>query len=283
MANQKSSFNNECEHHKFSFEARDGCRLSGAILELKYNIPKLTVILLHGGGPDHESLLPLAKKICNERTVVLPDVRGYGRSVYYDPNFYTWSNYAADLIDLLNHLGVPKAVIGGAGIGTTICLKTAINYPERVSGLVLISIEDIEDDEAKAKEIAFFEQYMEQLRENGIWAAWESILDNLSPVIGAMVRDSIPRSDAKSILAAASIVYDRSFRNVGELKDISVPMLIIPGGDERHPSALAIQLAKMLQQAVLSKVGLTNEVRSIQDFAETFAPVIQSFLNSRLL
>lgn len=267
------------DHQYFNFVAGDGCKLNAAIFKPRNNLSKSTLVLLHGGGPDHQSLLPLAKRLCYNRTVILPDVRGYGKSVCYDPSSYTWANYASDINDLLDSLQIPNAVIGGAGIGTTISLKAAITYPERVSGLVLISVEDIEDDEHKAEEVAFFEQYMDQLRKNGLTAAWESILSNLSPVIGAMVRDAIPRSDSKSILAAASIVYDRAFHNITELRDISVPLLIIPGNDQRHPSALAIQLAQLLKQAVLSDVGLSDEIRTIEDFADAFAPVINNFLN----
>jgi 3-oxoadipate enol-lactonase len=269
------------DHKYFNFEAKDGCKLNAAIVKPKNNLSKSTVVLLHGGGPDHQSLLPLAKKLCDDRTVILPDVRGYGKSVCYDSASFTWANYATDVVDLLNYLQISDAVIGGAGIGTTISLKAAVTYPERVSGLILISIEDIEDDKHKEEEIAFFEKYMDQIRKNGLAAAWESILNNLSPVIGAMVRDGIPRSDTKSILAAASIVYDRAFHHINELREISVPLLIIPGNDQRHPSILAMQLAQLLKQAVLSDVGLSDEIRSIEDFSNAFAPVINNFLNSR--
>lgn len=269
------------DHQYFNFVARDGCNLNAAIFTPRNNISKSTVVLLHGGGPDHQSLLPLAKRLCYDRTVILPDVRGYGKSVCYNPSSYTWANYASDINDLLDFLQIPSAVIGGAGIGTTISLKAAIAYPERVSALVLISVEDIEDDEHKADEVIFFEQYMDEIRKNGLTAAWESILNNLSPVIGAMVRDAIPRSDTNSILAAASIVYDRAFHHINELREISVPLLIIPGNDQRHPSGLAIQLAQLLKQTVLSDVGLSDEIRTIEDFANAFGPVINNFLNSR--
>lgn len=40
------------------------------------------VILLHGGGPDHRSLLPLASRLADVYTVAVPDVWGYGCSVW---------------------------------------------------------------------------------------------------------------------------------------------------------------------------------------------------------
>lgn len=46
--------------------------------------------------------------------VVAPDMRGYGNStVYTDRELYTHMEIAKDLNELLDHLGVQKAVIVG--------------------------------------------------------------------------------------------------------------------------------------------------------------------------
>ncbi|HEY0174465.1 MAG TPA: alpha/beta hydrolase [Pyrinomonadaceae bacterium] len=236
------------------------------------------LVLLHGGGPDHHCLAPLARQLSDRYTVVLPDVRGYGRSVCADPARHTWSQYAGDVIALLDHLGVRRAVVGGAGIGTTITLRAALAHPERVGALVLISVEDIEDDEKKEAEIEFLDAFAARVRDEGIEAAWEPILKNLAPVIGAMVREAIPRSDPASIAAAAAIGRDRSFRSIDELAAVAAPTLIIPGMDERHPIALAEALARTLPQGRLAPVTLSADLRSADDFARAFAPAIRDFL-----
>jgi 3-oxoadipate enol-lactonase len=104
---------------------------------------------MHGGGPDHRSLVPLAERLADDAQVVLPDVRSYGRSACDDPGRHTWAQYAADVVSLLDDLEVEEAFVGGAGLGATIALRTALAQPHRVGGLVLFSIEDIEDDAAK--------------------------------------------------------------------------------------------------------------------------------------
>ena len=88
------------------------------------------LVLLHGGGPDHYSLEPLARQLADRHEIVLPDIRGYGRSVYADPERHTWNQYAADVIALLDRLGVDRAVVGGVGLGTTITFRTARTCPE---------------------------------------------------------------------------------------------------------------------------------------------------------
>jgi 3-oxoadipate enol-lactonase len=237
-----------------------------------------TTVLMHGGGPDHHSLVPLARHLVDLGPVVLPDVRGYGRSICADPARHTWAQYAADVAALLNHLGARTAVLGGTGLGATIALRTAVAHPARVRALVLISLEDIEDDEAKAAEVAFMDAFAARVRAEGIEAAWSPILHDLAPIIGTMVRQAIPRSDPASIAAAAAIGRDRSFRSIDELAGIAIPTLLIPGMDARHPSRLAEALARLLPRGDLAPVALSAEMTTVQQFADAVAPAIRTFL-----
>lgn len=238
-----------------------------------------TIIFLHGGGPDHNSFIPIAKILLPEYRTLLPDLRGYGRSVCTDKSRYTWEQYASDILSLINHIEIESAVLVAAGIGTTISLKAALRFPDRIRGMVLISIEDIEDDVEKEKEIELIETFSAAVKADGIEAAWEPILGFLSPVIGDMVRDAIPRADPESIAAAGSIVYDRAFKNYEELKEIAIPTLIIPGDDFRHPTVLAQNIAELLPKGLLSEVKLSSDIQTIADFSKTFASPIKKFLS----
>jgi 3-oxoadipate enol-lactonase len=237
------------------------------------------LVLLHGGGPDHRSLLPLARRLADGWAVVLPDVRGYGRSVCRDAARHTWGQYADDVVALLDHVGAHRAVVGGTGLGATIALRAALAHPGRVRGLVLISVEEIEDDRAKAAETAFMDAFAERARSDGVEAAWAPFLPALAPVIRALVREAIPRTDAESIAAAAAIGRDRSFHGVDELAAVAVPTLVLPGMDARHPSALAEQLVRVLPHGRLAP-GLSADLRTADDLARAFAPAIREFLDS---
>src|SRR5690242_4475103 len=171
---------------ELSYLGRDGWPLTA--FSTVPHVPGVpVVILMHGGGPDHRSLVPLAVRLAGDAQVVLPDVRGYGRSRCAAPARHTWAQYADDVIALLDHLAVARAFVGGAGLGATISLRAAVGHPDRVAGLVLISVEDIEDDAGKAAEIAFMDAFAERVRTGGIEAGWAPILGDLSPIIGAMV------------------------------------------------------------------------------------------------
>lgn len=266
---------------ELTYRGSDGWPLFASVLERSgtsagdWDTP---LVLLHGGGPDHAMFVPLARELADLHTVMLPDVRGYGRSICREPARHTWAQYAADVISLLDNLGMERGIVGGAGLGTTIALRTAVAYPERVQALVLISVEDIEDDEKKAAEIAFMDAFADRACNEGIEAAWAPILPELAPLIGTLVREAIPRSDRASIAAAAAIGRDRSFRSIDELAAITAPTLIFAGMDERHPAKLAEDLAHLLPHGQLAPVRLSADVRDAGGLAQAFAPAIRRFL-----
>ena len=266
---------------RLSYAGADGCPLyafSTHEPEAAATTPLPLVILMHGGGPDHRSLEPLASRLAEDAVVVLPDVRGYGQSVCADATRHTWARYAADVVSLLDHLHVRQAVVGGAGLGATVSLRTAVTYPERVSGLVLISVEDIEDDAAKQAEIAFMEAFAHRMRTQGVEAAWAPVLTDLSPIIGVMVREAMADSDPASLAAAAAIGHDRAFRTVDELLGIRVPTLVFPGADWRHPATLAKALASGLPGGRLGMASMSEQLRTTDDFGRAFSPEIAAFL-----
>jgi 3-oxoadipate enol-lactonase len=263
---------------ELTYRGDDECSLFAAITGESGENPPL--ILLHGGGPDHYSLMPLARQLADCQKVILPDIRGYGGSVCANPNRHTWDQYALDVISLLDHLGAARAVVGGAGLGSTITLRTALAHPHRIHAAILISVEDIEDDAAKEAERAFMDAFADCVKTEGIEAAWAPILETLPPIIGAMVRDAIPRSDPASIAAAAAIGRDRSFRSVRELASVTAPTLVIPGIDWRHPTALAEELARTLPNGHLAPVMMTASLQTAEEFALALAPAIRSFLST---
>ncbi len=158
---------------ELTYRGTDGCPLHATIIDPALRAATADVgplvVLLHGGGPDHRMLIPLAQQLADYK-VVLPDIRGYGRSICADPSRHTWSQYADDVIALMDRLRVHQVVVGGAGLGTTITLRTAVAYPDRVSALVLISVEDIEGDQAKEAEIVFLDAFAARVRAEGIEA-----------------------------------------------------------------------------------------------------------------
>lgn len=70
--------------------------------------------------------------------VVLLDLLGHGRSDSpTHASEYRIDSYAEQVVALLDHLGVDRAVLGGLSLGANVSLFAAAEHPERVRGLIL--------------------------------------------------------------------------------------------------------------------------------------------------
>ena len=97
------------------------------------------VVLIHGHGADLRLWDLQAPALVEAgHRVIRYDARGHGRSSV-PPTGYTWENYALDLRDLLDGLKIEApAHVVGLSMGGAIALQFALDFPERVSSLVLV-------------------------------------------------------------------------------------------------------------------------------------------------
>lgn len=97
------------------------------------------LVYLHGLLLDAASNRRLAEDLANAgNKVVLLDLPGHGRSD--KPRRaadHRIDRYALRVIDLLDHLKVDRAVVGGMSLGADVTLMTALAIPERVVGMVV--------------------------------------------------------------------------------------------------------------------------------------------------
>ena len=105
----------------------------------EYGSGDSVVVYLHGLLLDSNLNRGIADALADRgNRVVLLDLLGHGRSD--SPAHaaeYRIDSYAEQVIGLLDHLGVERAVLGGLSLGANVRLFAAVEHPERVQGLVL--------------------------------------------------------------------------------------------------------------------------------------------------
>lgn len=107
------------------------------------------VILLHGytdSGRSFQFVLPALEKENSQLRIIAPDLRGHGESSMPDSaecienpeNCFEPSDFAADIVALMDQLNILKAHIVGHSMGSAVAQELALNHSGRVNGLVLI-------------------------------------------------------------------------------------------------------------------------------------------------
>lgn len=122
------------------------------------------VVLVHGHPFDRSLWQPQINVLANRFRVVAPDLRGFGESPV-TPEFVALADYARDLVELLDDLGVRRAAIVGLSMGGLVAMDLATAYPERcwALGLVATTAEPV-----TAQEQAIRRERADQIEREGI-------------------------------------------------------------------------------------------------------------------
>jgi len=96
------------------------------------------ILLLHGSNADLHTWRPWVEGLADEYRVVRFDQVGHGLTGADPRGNYSVGNYAEDIREVADALGLDRFVIGGSSMGGKHALAFAARYPERVRGLILV-------------------------------------------------------------------------------------------------------------------------------------------------
>jgi pimeloyl-ACP methyl ester carboxylesterase len=96
------------------------------------------LVLLHGGIAGGEIFDAIAPELARRRRVVVPDLEGHGRTAHIDRPLRT-EHLADDVAALLDHLAIERADVLGYSLGGEVTWRLAIQHPQRVRRIVVIS------------------------------------------------------------------------------------------------------------------------------------------------
>jgi len=110
------------------------------VVELGANAGAPPIVLVHGAGCNLEDMrLALGERLAVRHRVILIDRAGMGWSERRGRAGSSPAYQAALLRGVLDELGVARAVVIGHSWGGALAAAFALDYPERVAGLVLLA------------------------------------------------------------------------------------------------------------------------------------------------
>src|SRR6202163_3749529 len=118
-----------------TFKARTVTSPQGADIFVRSAGSGPVVVLLHGYAETSDSWAPLAADLIKSYTVVVPDLRGIGRSSR-PPGGYDKKTQAADIRAVVTALGHDRATVVSRDIGIMVAYAYAARYPDKVERLV---------------------------------------------------------------------------------------------------------------------------------------------------
>jgi pimeloyl-ACP methyl ester carboxylesterase len=213
------------------------------------------LVLVHGLMIDGEMFATVLDRLAERRRVIVPDLRGSGRSRRLPPPD-TVVRQSADLATLLDRLGIASADVLGYSQGGAVAQQFAADYPHRCSRLVLAC--------AYAYNMATRREWLEGhfapllLRLLGISRFSDLVvgqgLKQVSSDRAAWVKSLIARQDKRRMIGAwkAAMAFDGRSR----LDAIRCPTLIVAGSAD---GAVPMHHARLLHAGISSSRLLVIE------------------------
>jgi pimeloyl-ACP methyl ester carboxylesterase len=210
--------------------------LNGVQLYFEVHAGGEPLILLHGFGGCSQDWSPLITDWSANFQLIIPDMRGHGRSSN-PSSVFRHRDSAADIFALLDHLGIGTFKGLGVSGGGNVLLHLATQQPQRVQAMVLVSTTSYFPAQARP----LMRQYPSSLTEQD----WE------------MMRKRHPGGDAqiKALLASTASFaesYDDMNFTPPYLSTIQARTLIVQGDrDPLYPVEISVEMAKAIPQSSL--------------------------------
>ena len=193
------------------------------------------IVLIHG--------YPFNRTLWNEQVaalsssyrIIVPDLRGFGESES-SPGPATMNRMAQDVAQLMDHLEISRAVIGGLSMGGYVALAFCKQFPSRVRALVLADTRAQADtEEAKQTRI----QQAEKALSEGMAGIADAMLPKLltpetvskRPEIVKRVRDMMLKTKPEGAASALLGMAERDDQTE-LLSRITTKTLILVGAED---------------------------------------------------
>jgi len=96
------------------------------------------VVAVHGGpGVDGGGLRHVLAPLAERAALVVPDLRGHGRSDLASSSSWTLDDWADDLAVVIDKLALHRPVVVGVSFGGWVALRYAARHPEQLGSLVV--------------------------------------------------------------------------------------------------------------------------------------------------
>ena len=97
------------------------------------------IVMLHGASSNLRAMQPLGERIAKTRRVILVDRPGHGWSTRERAADSTPAIQGRMIMEALSKIGVDSAILVAHSWAGALALRMALDYPDRVAGLVLLA------------------------------------------------------------------------------------------------------------------------------------------------
>ncbi len=246
------------------------------------------VLLAYGIGGNAGMWGPNVAALAAQHRLILWEPRGHARSDSpEDPAMVTFDRWVLDLHDLLGHLGLPRAVVGGLSLGGGIATRFTLRHPERVDALIVVDSSSAAGLPLSVENLVMRAQSIKVTLEGGMDAMAAFAIASNPNVAGRLKLDPSARKEILDYYRMLTpIGYANALRALlqmdyiaDRLPGITVPTLLVCGDEDPSlgPMRIMEQKIKDSRFVLLSPAGHFGN----RDQPDAFNEAVLEFLEKR--
>ncbi|HZC25710.1 MAG TPA: alpha/beta hydrolase [Actinopolymorphaceae bacterium] len=223
------------------------------------------LVLLHGGLLTIDlNFGRLLEPLAESRRLIAVELQGHGHTADTDRPM-TIEALAADVLALLDHLGIAEADVFGFSLGGLVAVAVALGAPTRVGKLVVASADA---HRPPGRESAPLDE--DRMPTPADFQAWHDAYDAVAP----------DPAHFDAFAAKMSTMVHEFPGWTDELRSLQAPTLLIFGDRDFSPLPDVVEMFELLPNAQLAVLPGTTHVGVTRRPSEVFA-LITSFLDTR--
>lgn len=238
------------------------------------------LVLLHGGLGSTGMFGENFSQLAEGRQVIAADLQGHGRTADIDRPI-RFELMAEDIAALLEHLGVGRADVMGYSLGGGVALRTAIQHPELVRKLVLVS--------TPFKRDAWYPEVRESMAQMGAPAA--KFMQG-SPIYQSYVSIAPRPDDFPLLLDKVGDLLRQPYDYTDGVAGLTMPTMIVFADHDSFSPAHAVEFFELLgggqRDAGWDGAGMSNARLAILPgathynsfYSPALAPAVTAFLDA---
>ena len=240
-----------------------------------------TIVFVHGLSDSLAYWKVLSETLKNDYQTLIYDLRGHGESSDDDRNT-TIDLYQEDLYQLLKALNIENAVFVGLSLGGNVILDLAVNHPETINGLIVMSSFPEHDEELKR----IFDDFNNAIDKGFVeffdtilpYTLTEDLLEEHKELLENLKHEAAKTANLEGIKKGINAGY--GFDLTDKLNEINAPTLVI-AGEEDNLTSLDIQrkISDNIEDAELIVLEKTKHNILIGRNIEKVLNIIHEFMS----
>jgi pimeloyl-ACP methyl ester carboxylesterase len=232
--NDTASRNSHAEDNRSTDTIKAYASVNGLKIYYEINGTGQPLILLHGGFGNTEMFMPARAELAKNYKVIAVDLQGHGRTADIDRPIVP-DSMANDIAALIKELNLGKTNIVGYSLGGMVALRLAIQHPELLQKVVLVS--------SPFKRKGWFPDLLAQQDQMGPASA-ETLKQ--SPLYQSYLKMAPKPEDWTKLVTKMAVAIKKDYDWSKEVAAIKLPVLLVSGDADGVMPGHMVEFFKLL-------------------------------------